>query len=330
MGLQPGGRRAIKSQIISAVFISLIIVLTVFTGCGKTPVETTSSPTRTSSTQTSTTHATTASVSTGAPQPTTTTFTSSAAAKEIFGKASKAASGLQTYLYDRNLTVLKSTKPDKSDLATTTVISKNVALDLKARRMQMDNKILFKQSSGNIAWPLIENSIFVDNETMYIQGLFPNDTLAWTKIALTESIWQQQNLITQLIDTINPDNITVLAPEIVRLNDLDTPCDVLRINPNLKKLWDFLVMQPGTGMPSTLPEGSTYEQIVKSCEMSFWVSQSSGIPVQSLIKLNIASPTSTMIMDLNLKLVFSDFNKPVSIKVTSEALAAKELNLQKP
>jgi hypothetical protein len=228
------------------------------------------------------------------------------------------------------MTILKSAETDKSDQTNTLIVSKNVALDLKNRKMEMNNKILFRQSTGQSSWPLIENSIFIDNNTVYIQGLFPDEPLIWTKTGLTDPIWQMQNLTAQILDLIDADNATVLNPEIIRINDLETPCDVLKINPDLNKLWEFLEMQPGTGLPSTLPEGVSYQQVVKNCDISLWISRSSRLPVQSVIKVNITSPTSTTTMDVNLKLEFYDFNKPVFIQVTPEALAAKELNLQKP
>jgi hypothetical protein len=309
---------------LAALLIGSAIILMFFASCAKTAPKTTSlsspPPTPTS----------TLTLSTLTSQISNPVLTSPASAADIVGRATQAKSGLQYYLYDRDLTAVKYAKADKSDMVTTKVISKNVALDLKTRRMQMDNKILFKQSSGQLAWPLIENSIFIDNNTMYIQGLFPSEPLAWTRTPLTEDVWQKQNLAIELVDLLNPNNLSVLSPEVIRIGDRYFPCDVLRVSPGLKDLWGFLEMQPGIELPSGPPEGVSYERIIKSSEITLWVSQSGGLLVQAMINVHIVSLSSAMNMDINLNLLFIDYNKPVSIQVSPEALAAKELNFRNP
>jgi hypothetical protein len=63
--------------------------------------------------------------------------------------------------------------------------------------------------------------------------------------------------------------------------------------------------------------------------MKLWVAQSSGIPIQSAIKASIqVSPaqvptlTNTVSMDIQLSLLFYDYNQPVTINLPFEAAAS--------
>lgn len=302
-----------------------MVFLVVIAGCIKPPVETApltpaASPVPGQTTVTGTL----------SPAPSTIlspTLTSPASAAAIVAKASQAVSNLQTYLFDRNISTVRSAKADQSDQTTTTIISK-VALNLSARSMQMGNVVYVKLASGQMAGPTIENSIYIMNNTMYVQGLFPDNPQMWSKTALTETAWQLQDQAQQLVELLQPQNVTVLAPETLHSGNLDIPCDVLQVAPDLKGLWGLLVNQPGIQLPSQAPPGVAYSQIVKSSEMKLWLAQSNGAPVQAILKVSIQvdptqvpSLTSAISMDINLNMLFYDYNQPVTINLPAEATA---------
>ena len=68
-----------------------------------------------------------------------------------------------------------------------------MALDISARRMQMDNAANIKSATGN--YPLVENSIYAIGDSLYIQGLFPDQPKTWTKTTVTEKYWEIQNTL---------------------------------------------------------------------------------------------------------------------------------------
>jgi len=169
-------------------------------------------------------------------------------AAEVVAKASQAVSNLHTYVFDRAITVVRSASVDESD-KTTTSINGKTGLNLSTRDMQMYNGTYVKLASGQMAGSMIENSIYIVNNIMYIQGLFPNEPQMWIKTALTESIWQVQDQARQMVELLQPQNVTVLAPESIRKGDMDISCDVLQVSPDLKKLWGLMAGQPGIQLP---------------------------------------------------------------------------------
>jgi hypothetical protein len=234
---------------------------------------------------------------------------------------------LQTYLFNRNIVAVKSATVDKSDQTTTTINGK-ATLDLSARSMQMNNGINVVLASGQAVGPLLEQSIYILNNTMYIQGVFPDDPQMWSKTALTDTAWQLQNQAQQLVSLLQSQNVTVLTPEIVHSGDLDIPCDVLQVTPDLKGLWALLVGQPGIQLPSAAPSGVGFDQIIKSSAVKLWVAQSNGVPIQATINVSIqVDPTqvpslkSTVSMDISLSMQFSAYNRPVTINLPAEASA---------
>jgi hypothetical protein len=254
-------------------------------------------------------------------------LTPSAGAAMIIDKASKALSDVQTYLFYRNVVVVESSKADKSD-ETTTTISGNASLNLSDRSMQMNNQVYARVSTGQTAGSLIENSIYIINNTVYIQGIFQDNPQMWGKTALTDTVWQLQNQARQTVDLLQPQNVTVLAPETLHIGDLDVPCDVLQVTPDPKELWSLLVGQPGIQLPSEAPPGIAFDQIVKSSDMKLWLAQSDGVPIQATIGVSIqvdptqvTSLTSTVSIDISLRTQFYDYNTPVRINLPAEAAA---------
>jgi hypothetical protein len=294
-----------------------VICLLFISGCGKTSGTTAHSQTS-------------GSTITARPSVTTASSSSPAASSDvasIINKAKQAVSALKTYFVDSNISSAKSAKTDKSDQVIANVIGKMV-LDLSSRSMQMNNKTYVKTGSGQIAGPLIVNSVYIQNNTLFVQGLFPDSPTNWSRTALTDEIWQAQNQVGQLIGLLQPSYITLLNPEMVHSGDLDVACDVLQVTPDLKALWAVLIGLPSIQLPSEAPKGITYDQIIKSFEMKLWTAQSTGLPVKTLISVNIQvdpsqvpSLSGTVTQDINLGMQFYDYNKPAVINVPSEALA---------
>jgi hypothetical protein len=305
-----------------------------FASCAKTPAKTTSlttpAPTPTSM----------VTVSTRAPETSIPPLTPSTDAVDIIAKASRSVTDLQTYLFSRTISIFKSTASDRQ---TTTIYSqaalkfpsKNTS-DISTAALQMNSQTSVKLASGQMAGSVIENSVYIDNDTIYIQGLFPQSPQTWVRTPLTQDYWESQNQARMVLYLLQSDNITLLAPQNAHIGDLNTPCDVLQVGIDPKILWDFLIMQPGFELRSP-PPGVSYNQIIKVSEMTLWLAQSDGIPVHAIIKVRIRidptqlpSLSGTVSTDFNLSLLFSNYNKPVSIKLSTEALAAQELKLQKP
>jgi hypothetical protein len=234
---------------------------------------------------------------------------------------------LRTYSVLRNISSSKSTEKDKSDLTTTTVVSQMI-LNLEARKMQMNNSIYAKNAAGQSTGALLNNAIYIADETLYIQGLFPTDPELWSKTALTDNVWELQNQARQVMGLVQAQNTTILTPETITLEDQAIPCSVFQVNLGLEALWLFLVNQPGIRIPSSAPDGVAYGDILKHSEMKLWISQKDNLPVQAAIQANIQvdpsqvpSYTAPVTLDITLDMKFSAYNQPVTIDLPAAATA---------
>jgi hypothetical protein len=255
-------------------------------------------------------------------------------ASTIKERTSQGISRVSSYYLDRNISVIRSSGTDKSDENNNTIIS-NMALDIAGHNMRMDNSIVVRMP-GQPALPLIENSLYIIGDIMYVQGLFPDKPEMWSKTNITQDYWEMQNQARQLVELLQLSDIEVLSRENVISGDLNIPCDVLKVTPDLEKLWGILVDQPGMPLPPSAPPNVAFSQIVKNSEIKVWVDQTGGFPVKATLNVGIVvSPaelptlTSAVSMDVNLNMEFSDYNRPISIELPEEAKNAPDLNLQK-
>jgi hypothetical protein len=341
------GVNAIKSRFLFIVTIVILVLVSLLSGCNKQPVTVNTQPHSTSSVQTQTqvmTQTPSTSISTPTSQSSGSstrssdvTLEPSGSPADVISRANNFLTGIRSYYFDRQVSSTKSAKADHSDQKTITVIGKKSSIDLVNHSLQIYNKIFVKLASGQMAGNIFENSIFIDNKTVYLQGVFPTDPLLWSKTPLTEEYWRQQNQAQLIKDLLNPQNTSLLAPEILKTNSFEVPCDVVQVSYDLEKLWIFLRMQPGVDLPPSAPAGVSYNQIINKSEIKIWISRLNGSLVQSTINVNtrvdpaiVPSLSSSVTNDFSLSFDFYDYNLPFKIIVSPEALAAQELNLQKP
>ncbi|HEX7474384.1 MAG TPA: hypothetical protein VF318_00320, partial [Dehalococcoidales bacterium] len=221
---------------------------------------------------------------------------------------------------------------DKSDQVSTTVNSQLV-LDLADNKLQMNNLISYKESSGQFQ-PAVENSLYVVDNTLYIQGLFPDNPQTWTKTAATAGFWQAQNQARVLVELLQKSQITKQTRETLTTTGGSVLCDVLEVTPDLASLWNMLGTQPGIQLPSGAPPGVEFSQIIPASDVKVWLAHSGGYPVMAKLTMSmfvtpaqVSSLTTNLTMDIGLNMSFHDYNLPVTIELPPEARDAGDLNL---
>jgi hypothetical protein len=255
----------------------------------------------------------------------------------LTAKVTQSLSNVTSYNLNRTTSQLLSTKSDRSDQATSKIYSKEY-LDVAHRSMQMSNAINFKQPSGQPQWPVIENRIYITGETMYIQGLFPDQPNKWSKTPVTPDIWLNQNQAQLLASFMLVQNIVSISQEAISSGDSNITCYVVKINPELNKFWSFVINQPGLQLAAAPPEGLSLEQIVRSSGMNLWIDPASGLILKADFKVSVSitpeilpSFTNNYLSEISATLLFDKYNQPLDIMLPSEAVNAVDLSsLKKP
>jgi hypothetical protein len=301
--------------VILVLFLACCILISV-SGCLKTTA-TSTSPVKTSA----------ATSKTASPSSLSSPSLASVDAATLSARAAQSLAQLKNYYLLRRISAAKSSQADNSDL-TTTVVNSQTTLDLEGRGMQMNNLIDVRLRSGQSAGSIINNAIYIKNNYMYVQGYFPDSPDVWSKMELTGGDWSMQNQVRLLIDLFDPQNAALQAPEVIHVGSSDILCSVFKISPDMNKLWAVLTSQPGYKLPSQAPQGITYDQITKSKDISLWLDQSSGLPVQASIAAviqvgpgQIPSYTGTVTFKVDINMQFSAYNGQIKIDLPAEAAA---------
>jgi hypothetical protein len=200
----------------------------------------------------------------------------------------------------------------------------------------MMNSITVKQPDFQAGLPMIESGLLIVGDTMYIQGLFPDQPQMWTKTPAPDNYWKLLNQAGQLAALLQGQNATILTPEKVHSGNLDILCDVLQVTPDLKTLWSLMTIQPGIQLPKDAPPGVAFSQFIKKAQMKLWIAQDSGFPIKSELSMSfqigpaqVQALKNDISMDIIINMLYYDYNKAITIDLPDEAKNATDLKLEK-
>ena len=257
-------------------------------------------------------------------------------AAAVIESASKGINAVTTYRLSRGIAVAKRITSNGMTQEYDLFTQSDMALDISARKMQMENSFDTKQSTGQSEAAPVANSLFIVNDVVYIQGLFPDQPQQWAKTSVSEDYWRLQDQAKQLNGLLRLTSSAVLAPETVHSGSLNIPCDVVQVDPDPDKLWALLLQQPGIEtlqLPLQSPPGIAFSQIIKNAKMKLWVAQASGFPVKAELTMSmqigpavLASLTNDVSMDVSISMLFYDHNQRIPIELPKAAQDAPELS----
>jgi hypothetical protein len=262
-----------------------------------------------------------------------------ASAAEVVARVTQGTAAAQSYRLDRNISAMKMGSSDGKSGRYDFSAWSNMVLDIAGLKMQMDNKFNVKPPPGQPDWPLLDNSIYVDEGTIYMRGLFPDEPDLWAKTPVSDTYWQQQNQAAHLIGLLDTPQAAVLAPEYIQNSGKpDIPCDVLAVTPDPEKLWALLLEQPGIAtmeLPAQAPAGVDFSQMVKSAEMKLWVAQGSGFIMKAVLQMSVqagpalrATLSNDTFVEVSASMIFYDYDQAPVIELPQAAKEAVELKLQ--
>jgi hypothetical protein len=251
-------------------------------------------------------------------------------AATIIERMNNGLSGINSYRVNRLLDITSGIITENQTEKTRVQVWCVETLDLSGNKMQMKNT--FNYGSGTV---LQENAIYISGDWIYILGYFPEEPDQWAKSPASAEYWSLQNQAQRIYSLSPVSSATVLASEIVPSGNSNIACDVLLINPDLEKFWEFIRQQPGIHLSAGAPAGATFSQILKIAEFKLWVSQTTGRLVQADISLRaeigpdlMPTLTDNTYYEVSLMMSFLDYNQPVTITLPAETDSAVDISVE--
>jgi hypothetical protein len=173
--------------------------------------------------------------------------------------------------------------------------------------------------------------VYIVGEWIYTMMALPNLGEQWTKMEVTEEMWQQQSQIEPLLEFL----ATAVEVNYLGSKTLSgTECYLFEIVPDMEALGELLGQETaGTGLDfSQLDLADIYKEL----SVKEWIAKDSYLLVKVEIGMVLEmSPSDVgataddfeeMTMDVKLAESFYDYNEPVSIELPQEALDAEEIS----
>jgi hypothetical protein len=250
----------------------------------------------------------------------------------ILARATQGVSAIQDYCLKRYINNSEATRSDNADQVTLLIVNEMV-MDSTHRKMQMNVGYSFQ--GANTA--MTENSLYLVDGILYMQGIFPDDPDIWGKVSPPQTYLDTLDQARKLLDLMQSSELTALSPETATSGDVLVACNVLTVNPDLKKLWPLLVDQPGVRLPPGEPQVA-YDRFIKKANVKIWLSQDTGVPVNANFDIGLAfdssiwpSITGTITYHLTIQMSFFNYNQQPMIELPDEAKNAANLdNVQSP
>jgi uncharacterized tellurite resistance protein B-like protein len=160
----------------------------------------------------------------------------------------------------------------------------------------------------------IDAATYIVEGWMYTGATIPGYGEQWTKMALTEQIWQQQDKGTETVNGIE--------------------CYVFELEPNMDTLQELLAQETASGMLMDL-SGIDLAELYKELSVKEWLAKDNYQLQRTEVKIVMEmSPEDVgatsdafdkMTIDMNMGMRFYAYNQPFSIELPPEALDAEEM-----
>ena len=237
---------------------------------------------------------------------------------------------IDTYKFDINTTTRTLLSKETNSTETTTLINGRGVLDVVDKEMKLNMNTSIET---NETTEVIEIEIYLVNNTMYTKlnlGI-PGRPAQWTKSEMPDEFWTSQNQLEQQMKLLNISEVALLVDE--KVNGVD--CYVLKIEPDMNKFWNSTKGAAITKSTQSLAPGVDIKKMMKSISISMkeWIAKDTMYPMKTQMAIHLvvssddlAIPETgekfTMTEDMEVELLFYDYNKPVSIELPAAAEGA--------
>ena len=177
----------------------------------------------------------------------------------------------------------------------------------------------------------MEMDQYVVAEVVYMRMTMPELPTTWVKQDLPPGYWEEMSEIEQGIELLEFAQAELLGMEQVG----GTNCYLLKVEPEIEKLWEAMMQQPGMG---ELMGGEIVdlEEIVESFLMRMWIAKNTFFPMKDEMRMTMFMSSEAMdlppeeeefemTMEMETTSIYRNHNQPVSIELPAEAAGAVEM-----
>lgn len=198
------------------------------------------------------------------------------------------------------------------------------AMDRANEEMQMTVNVAGEQGMAA--------EVYIFGGWMYTMMDIPGIGEQWTKIEVTEEVWQQHSLIDEQLEFLETAvEIDYLGSETVN----GTECYLFEVVPDMEALGELLA-QGTYGMGDMDLSQFDLADLCKGLSIKAWIAKDSSLLMKSEVEMvlemsasdvgAIAGDADKVTMDVKMVMSFYDYNEPVSIELPPEALEAEEMS----
>jgi hypothetical protein len=313
-------------------FLLLTLLFSIACTCGSKTTTTTSTTamsmtteSSTTSTTISTTTSTTSTVTTGTPSSTSTLSTtteSTTMVQEIINGMLDSQAKIKSYSFNTRIS-MEGSGTGTVTMDTTIVLIG--AIDLENREIKVVGTALDSTTGDNGEMGV---EAYVVDGMMYSKSEGPRMEPVWEIERLSEADWEDMTGMVapfaSYLELLETAEVSVIGSE--EINGVD--CYVLELTPDVKDLWQTVGQQIPGVEEEMLTIDETMEflmQLFTSFSVKQWVAKDTYFLTRSEIEMSIKGIPGTELengMTYNMIFYAYDQNKPFSIEVPPEALAA--------
>ncbi len=253
-------------------------------------------------------------------------------AQEISDSSVAAYAQITTYRMSMETTQVMEMAIGQQNIKANAGISGTATMDIPARQMQMSMTVDLEGTSPQPVDMTARMDIYAAGGWMYVKTDMAPSPAEWTKTRLSDEVWASQNQAEQLVAMLDT-AVQVESLGTEKVGGVD--CYVLKVNPDMVKLFEWLMSQQqaagleGLDLGKLNPAGWFKNTVIK-----VWIAQDTRLimreDVSMLLDMNTADfgapaeQAGKMTIDMTGKFTFSDYNKPVTISLPPEALQAQQ------
>jgi hypothetical protein len=210
--------------------------------------------------------------------------------------------------------------------------SGTAAIDIPDKKMAMTMNMVMDMPDKN--QQNMTADIYTSDHWLYMKANVPGMGDQWTKMELTDEVWEKQSQISNMTDFLkSPINLELIDSEKVR----DIDCYVVNITPDQETLAKWMTEQSQNGQNGLNMNNQNLSQSFNNFILKEWISKDNFFPVRMQIMMefdnNSGSPEATpnslsqmkMKMNMNSTIDYYDFNKTLTIQLPAEALNAQDI-----
>lgn len=241
------------------------------------------------------------------------------------------AEKINTYKFDMNMKMSTVISNESGSIEMTTLSSGNGVVDQENGKMVMKLKTNMTGLGEDKSFGTEMEMYYIGNELyMKMDTGIPEFPARWMKMEIPEDYLESQNQLEQQLELLNASEIEVLGSE--RIDGID--CYVLKVTPDMEKLWEVISNKPGTGEQVKELGDFNLGDIIKETSVKYWIAKDTKFPMKTFTKmkmeftsesLNISdSVTEELSMTMEVEVKYYDYNEPVEIELPKEAKNAEE------